>query len=99
VKDFGLTPYDAEVLIMDQNSAAYFEDVAKGRDGKMAANWVINELFGRLNKEGTDIADSPISADQLGAIRDMIRQHHLRQDRQGRVRDRLDRRRRPEANR
>jgi aspartyl-tRNA(Asn)/glutamyl-tRNA(Gln) amidotransferase subunit B len=72
VKDFGLTPYDAEVLIMDQKSAAYFEDVARGRDGKMAANWVINELFGRLNKEGKDIADSPISADQLGAILDMI---------------------------
>jgi Asp-tRNA(Asn)/Glu-tRNA(Gln) amidotransferase B subunit len=65
----------------------------------MAANWVINELFGRLNKEGSDIADSPISAEQLGAIIDMIGQHHLRQDRQGRVRDRLDRRRRPEADR
>jgi aspartyl-tRNA(Asn)/glutamyl-tRNA(Gln) amidotransferase subunit B len=57
---------------MDQNSAAYFEDVAKGRDGKMAANWVINELFGRLNKEGKDIADSPVSASQLGAIIDLI---------------------------
>jgi aspartyl-tRNA(Asn)/glutamyl-tRNA(Gln) amidotransferase subunit B len=50
------------VLVADQELRAYFEDVAKGRDGKMAANWVINELFGRLNKEGTDIADSPISA-------------------------------------
>jgi aspartyl-tRNA(Asn)/glutamyl-tRNA(Gln) amidotransferase subunit B len=72
VKDFGLTPYDAEVLIMDRESATYFEEVAKGRDGKMAANWVINELFGRLNKEGKDISESPISAGQLGGILDMI---------------------------
>jgi len=72
VKDFGLTPYDAEVLIMDRESATYFEQVAKGRDGKMAANWVINELFGRLNKEGKDISESPISAGQLGGILDMI---------------------------
>jgi aspartyl-tRNA(Asn)/glutamyl-tRNA(Gln) amidotransferase subunit B len=46
--------------------------VAKGRDGKMAANWVINELFGRLNKEGKDIEKSPVSAEQLGAIVDLI---------------------------
>ncbi|WP_108882759.1 Asp-tRNA(Asn)/Glu-tRNA(Gln) amidotransferase subunit GatB [Anderseniella sp. Alg231-50] len=72
VNDFGLTAYDAEVLIMEPASAGYFEDVAAGRDGKLAANWVINELFGRLNKEGTDIGDSPISANQLGAIVDMI---------------------------
>ncbi|MGB7206242.1 MAG: Asp-tRNA(Asn)/Glu-tRNA(Gln) amidotransferase subunit GatB [Anderseniella sp.] len=72
VTDFGLTPYDAEVLIMEPKSAMYFEQVAKGRDGKTAANWVINELFGRLNKEGMEIEDSPISADQLGAILEMI---------------------------
>ena len=72
VKDFGLTPYDAEVLIMEPASASYFEKVAAGRDGKIAANWVINELFGRLNKEGSDIENSPISADQLGSIVDMI---------------------------
>ncbi|MEO9873950.1 MAG: Asp-tRNA(Asn)/Glu-tRNA(Gln) amidotransferase subunit GatB [Anderseniella sp.] len=72
IKDFGLTAYDAEVLIMEPASASYFEQVAGGRDGKLAANWVINELFGRLNKEGREIEDSPISADQLGAIVDMI---------------------------
>lgn len=72
ISDFGLTPYDAEVLIMEPASASYFEEVAKGRDGKAAANWVINELFGRLNKQGTDIEDSPISAGQLGVIVDMI---------------------------
>jgi len=72
ISDFGLTPYDAEVLIMEPKSAAYFEEVGKGRDGKTAANWVINELFGRLNKEAMEIEDSPISAGQLGAILDMI---------------------------
>ena len=72
VNDFGLTAYDAEVLIMEPASASYFEQVAGGRDGKLAANWVINELFGRLNKEGKEIEDSPISADQLGAIVDLI---------------------------
>lgn len=72
VKDFGLTPYDAEVLIMEPASASYFEEVAGGRDGKLAANWVINELFGRLNKESKEIGDSPISAGQLGTIVEMI---------------------------
>ncbi|KPQ12464.1 MAG: aspartyl-tRNA(Asn) / glutamyl-tRNA(Gln) amidotransferase subunit GatB [Saliniramus fredricksonii] len=69
---YGLSVYDAGVLIAERESADFFERVAKGRDGKAAANWVINELFGRLNKEGLGIADSPISADQLGAIVDLI---------------------------
>jgi aspartyl-tRNA(Asn)/glutamyl-tRNA(Gln) amidotransferase subunit B len=50
VSAYGLSAYDATVLIAEQTSADFFEDVAKGRDGKLAANWVINELFGRLNK-------------------------------------------------
>ena len=70
--DFGLTDYDANVLTADLESAAFFEAVAQGRDGKMAANWVINELFGRLNKEGHTIADSPLSAAQLGGVLDLI---------------------------
>ena len=69
---YGLAAYDASVLIMEQNSAAYFEDVAKGRDGKIAANWVINELFGRLNKEGKTVETSPVSAKQLGGLVDLI---------------------------
>ncbi|AWN54266.1 Asp-tRNA(Asn)/Glu-tRNA(Gln) amidotransferase subunit GatB [Methylobacterium sp. 17Sr1-1] len=69
---YGLSPYDATVLVAERASADYFEAVAKGRDGKIAANWVINELFGRLNKEGKGIEDSPVSADQLGAIVDLI---------------------------
>lgn len=70
--DFGLTDYDANVLTADLESAGFFEAVAKGRDGKQAANWVINELFGRLNKEGRAIVDSPVSAAQLGGILDLI---------------------------
>ena len=72
IKDFGLSDYDASVLTADPESAAYFEEAAKGRDGKTAANWIINELFGRLRKEKREIADSPMSARQLGQIIDLI---------------------------
>ncbi|MGL5168721.1 MAG: Asp-tRNA(Asn)/Glu-tRNA(Gln) amidotransferase subunit GatB [Afipia sp.] len=75
--DFGLTPYDASVLVAERESADFYEAVLakladKTRDGKLAANWVINELFGRLNKEGQDISSSPISAVQIAAIVDLI---------------------------
>jgi aspartyl-tRNA(Asn)/glutamyl-tRNA(Gln) amidotransferase subunit B len=72
VRDYGITPYDAMVLTLDRESADFYETVAKGRDGKQAANWVINELFGRLNKEGKEIGASPVGAAQLGAIVDLI---------------------------
>ncbi|MGR3716968.1 MAG: Asp-tRNA(Asn)/Glu-tRNA(Gln) amidotransferase subunit GatB [Thermohalobaculum sp.] len=72
VADYGVTEYDASVLAADLASADFYEAVARGRDGKQAANWVINELFGRLNKESHAIADSPVSADQLGGIIDLI---------------------------
>ncbi len=72
MREYGLSDYDADVLIAERASADYFEAVAKGRDGKLAANWVINELFGRLNKEGLEIEASPVSAQQLGAIVDLI---------------------------
>ncbi len=72
ISDFGLSAYDAGVLVAERETANYFEAVAKGRDAKAAANWVINELFGRLNKEGGAIAASPVSAGQLGAILDLI---------------------------
>jgi aspartyl-tRNA(Asn)/glutamyl-tRNA(Gln) amidotransferase subunit B len=71
-KDYKLSAYDAGVLVAERESADFFEAVAKGRDGKTAANWVINELFGRLNKEGLEVASSPISAAQLGSIIDLI---------------------------
>ncbi len=77
IADFGLSPYDASVLVAERESADFYETVLAGladkaRDGKLAANWVINELFGRLNKEGRDITGSPVSAEQLSAIVDLI---------------------------
>jgi aspartyl-tRNA(Asn)/glutamyl-tRNA(Gln) amidotransferase subunit B len=72
VADYGVTEYDAGVLTADREHADYFEAVAEGRDGKQAANWVINELFGRLNKEGRRLADSPVAPAQLGGIIDLI---------------------------
>jgi aspartyl-tRNA(Asn)/glutamyl-tRNA(Gln) amidotransferase subunit B len=71
-KLFALSSYDAAVIVADHATAGYFETVATGRDAKLAANWVINELFGRLNKEGGAITASPVSAGQLGAILDLI---------------------------
>jgi aspartyl-tRNA(Asn)/glutamyl-tRNA(Gln) amidotransferase subunit B len=70
--DYGLTDYDASVLTAELDAADYFDAVARGRDGKQAANWVINELFGRLNKEGRAITDSPVSAAQLGGLLDLL---------------------------
>lgn len=77
VADFGLSAYDASVLVAERESAVFYETALdrlanRTRDGKMAANWVINELFGRLNKEGRDIAGSPVSSEQLAAIIDLI---------------------------
>ncbi|MEL6451017.1 MAG: Asp-tRNA(Asn)/Glu-tRNA(Gln) amidotransferase subunit GatB [Pseudomonadota bacterium] len=72
INDFGLTDYDASVLTAEVDTAAYFEDVANGRDGKQAANWVINELFGRLKKDDREITDSPVTPAQLGSIVDLI---------------------------
>jgi aspartyl-tRNA(Asn)/glutamyl-tRNA(Gln) amidotransferase subunit B len=72
IKDYSISAYDAGVLTAERETANFFEAVARGRDGKTAANWVINELFGRLNKQGIAIAESPMSAEQLGAIIDLV---------------------------
>ncbi len=78
MRDYALSAYDADVLVAEREMAEFFEAVVRGVGGashcdpKLAANWVINELFGRLNKEGSDIAASPVSAAQLGAILDLI---------------------------
>ncbi|AZV77542.1 Asp-tRNA(Asn)/Glu-tRNA(Gln) amidotransferase GatCAB subunit B [Parasedimentitalea marina] len=72
ISDFGLSDYDASVLTADVESAAYFEAVAEGRNGKLAANWVINELFGRLKADDADIAGCPVSPAQLGGIIELI---------------------------
>jgi aspartyl-tRNA(Asn)/glutamyl-tRNA(Gln) amidotransferase subunit B len=76
-RDYGLSAYDAGVLTAERATADFFEAVARkadgtGRDPKVAANWVINELAGRLNREGGDIGASPVSAEQLGAILDLM---------------------------
>jgi aspartyl-tRNA(Asn)/glutamyl-tRNA(Gln) amidotransferase subunit B len=71
-RDYGLSAYDADVLVSERAIADYFEAVAQGRDAKVAANWVINELAGRLNKEGKDISAAPVSTAQLGAVLDLI---------------------------
>ena len=74
VGDFGLSEYDASVLTAEVANAAYFEAVVtEAGDGKLAANWVINELFGRLKKEDHDITDSPVSPAQLAGIIKLIK--------------------------
>jgi aspartyl-tRNA(Asn)/glutamyl-tRNA(Gln) amidotransferase subunit B len=72
ISAFGLTAYDAGVLVDEKASADYFEEVARGRDPKLAANWVISNLFGVLNKQGVSIGDSPVSAKNLGRLIDLI---------------------------
>lgn len=72
IKDMGLSAYDASILVTEKAIADYFEAVAKDRDGKLAANWVINDLLGALNKASLDISETPISPDQLGAVIDLI---------------------------
>ena len=72
IADFKLSPYDAGVLVAEQATAHFFEVVAKGRDAKLAANWVMGDLFGALNKLGVGIEASPIPADGLGALIDLI---------------------------
>jgi aspartyl-tRNA(Asn)/glutamyl-tRNA(Gln) amidotransferase subunit B len=72
VKEFGLSPYDARVLVAEKETAVYFEEVAKGRDAKLAANWVTSDLFGALNKLGVGIEESPVPADALGELIDLI---------------------------
>jgi aspartyl-tRNA(Asn)/glutamyl-tRNA(Gln) amidotransferase subunit B len=74
IADYGIADYDASVLTADLESAGFFDAVATAAgDGKLAANWVINELFGRLKKEGLEIAASPLSAAQLAGIIRLIK--------------------------
>ena len=88
IKDYGLSAYDAGVLIADRASADFFEAVAKGRDAKLAANWIMGDFFAALNKTGRDISDSPVSAAASGRTdRPDLQQRDLRPHRQGSVRD------------
>jgi aspartyl-tRNA(Asn)/glutamyl-tRNA(Gln) amidotransferase subunit B len=72
VSEYGLSAEDADVLVAEQETALYFEQVAQGRDPKPAANWVMGELFGALNRLGIGIEQSPISAERLGSLIDLI---------------------------
>jgi aspartyl-tRNA(Asn)/glutamyl-tRNA(Gln) amidotransferase subunit B len=68
----GLTPYDAHVLTLEKETAAFFETVARGRDAKLAANWVTGDFFAALNRLKRDIADPPVTAENLGGLLDLI---------------------------
>ena len=70
--DYGLSVVDAGTLVAERETAEFFEAVAEGRDAKGAANWVMGELFGALNRTDTDITGSPVSAAQLGQLVDLI---------------------------
>ncbi|MFN4087928.1 MAG: Asp-tRNA(Asn)/Glu-tRNA(Gln) amidotransferase subunit GatB [Alphaproteobacteria bacterium] len=70
--DYGLSAYDAGVLVADRDTAAFYEAVAKGRDGKLAANWVIGDYFSLLNKSGCGLADAPVDAAGLGGLLDLV---------------------------
>lgn len=72
MSDYGLSLYDASVLIAEKERTDFYETVAKGRDAKLAANWVLNELLGALNKAELDLSESPVSAKQLGQLIDRI---------------------------
>jgi aspartyl-tRNA(Asn)/glutamyl-tRNA(Gln) amidotransferase subunit B len=74
MREYALSGYDAGVLVAERDTSDYFEAVAKGRDAKAAANWIINELAGRLNREGKDVSGAPVSAAQLGSILDLTAQ-------------------------
>ena len=72
VAEFGLSTYDAGVLVADRESAEFFETVATGRDGKVAANWVTGEFFGQLNRSGLSLPEAPVTAERLGVLLDRI---------------------------
>ena len=72
VREYGLSTYDVSVLVAESGAHRFFEDAARGRNGKRVANWVVTNLFGALNEAGLALADSPISADRLGELVDLI---------------------------
>jgi len=72
VLEHGLSRDDAAVLVAERETALFFEQVAEGRDTKLAANWVMGDLFGALNRLGVGIEQSPVTAAQLGGLLDLI---------------------------
>jgi aspartyl-tRNA(Asn)/glutamyl-tRNA(Gln) amidotransferase subunit B len=72
ISQYGLSSYDAQVLISEQDRADYYEKAAKGRDAKLVANWTTNELLARLAKDGQEIADSPLPPEQIAGLVELI---------------------------
>jgi len=72
MRDYGLSAYDAHVLVLEKETAAYYETVARGRDPKTAANWVMGDLFAAINRTRRSIADPPVSAEDLGDLLDLM---------------------------
>jgi aspartyl-tRNA(Asn)/glutamyl-tRNA(Gln) amidotransferase subunit B len=72
VTDFGLSAYDAGVLVAERETADFYEAVAQGRDAKLAANWLTGEFFGALNRSGMALAEAPVDAAKLGRLIDLI---------------------------
>jgi aspartyl-tRNA(Asn)/glutamyl-tRNA(Gln) amidotransferase subunit B len=72
MRDYGLPAYDARVLVAERATADFYEAVARGRDGKLAANWVMGDLFAALNRTGRTIETSPVPAAALGRLLDLI---------------------------
>jgi aspartyl-tRNA(Asn)/glutamyl-tRNA(Gln) amidotransferase subunit B len=72
IQSYGLSPYDASVLVAEKATAEFYETVAKGRDPKIAANWVTGDFFAALNRLGRSIEDSPVTAESLGGLLDLI---------------------------
>lgn len=77
MNDFDLSSYDASIVVSDQDISQYYEEVAKDSDYKLAANWMIVELFGVLNKEGKEIKDSPVSAKNLSKLINLIKDNTI----------------------
>lgn len=77
VQTLGLSPYDASVLVADKETTIFFEEVAKGHDAKLAANWITAELFGRLKKLGVNISESPVSAKQFSGLLALIQDNTI----------------------
>jgi len=72
IKEYGITEYDADILTQEKHRADFYEEAAKGHDGKLVSNWLVSELLGILNKNLVELEDSPISAKQLGELVGLI---------------------------
>ncbi len=75
VKDLGLTPYDARVICESKETAEFFEKAAKGHDAKKVANWLMGDFFAMLNEKKLSLENSPISAENLGALVELVSQN------------------------